>query len=224
MEIVKQETVKEVHSDDYTYNSRNINSKANAGLALGITGTALAGLALFSGKGKNWLGGGANEPNININSIGGASTFAGPTAFEAWQKECEDTVALQKGLYEWALASQNQRFNDRQTLDSELFGLYKSQIDADFGLYKNQRDSFDVLNAKVASLESRVAVNEAIRPYQDKLLQCEIDKAFTASINYSDRLNCRNIKGELVLPSTPTITGYGSYNPCSCPSTTQAAG
>lgn len=37
------------------------------------------------------------------------------------------------------------RFNDRQTINAEMFGLYKSQIDADFGLYKSQRDGFDIL-------------------------------------------------------------------------------
>ena len=42
----------------------------------------------------------------------------------------------------------NTRFNDRQTLNQELFGVYKSQIDADFGLYKSTRDAFDASTAK----------------------------------------------------------------------------
>lgn len=54
-----------------------------------------------------------------------------PTAFQAWEKGCEDTLALQSGLYNWALTQQNQRFQDRQTLNNELFGVYKSQVDAD---------------------------------------------------------------------------------------------
>ena len=28
------------------------------------------------------------------------------------------------------------------------------------------------------------------------------------------RRTCRMITGELVLPNTPTVTGYPSYNPC----------
>ena len=28
---------------------------------------------------------------------------------------------------------------------------------------------------------------------------------------------CKMIQGELVLPSTPTVTGYPSYNACVCP-------
>lgn len=97
------------------------------------------------------------------------------------------------------------------------FGLYKSQVDGDFalyksirdlydnqteklnnasfGLYKNQRDGFDALNARISCLEKEVAVGAAIRPYQDRLIQCEIDKAFTASINYTDRLDCPQHQG-----------------------------
>lgn len=46
-----------------------------------------------------------------------------------------------------------------------MFGLYKSQIDADFGPYKSQRDGFDVTNARVSELEKEVAVLRATRPY-----------------------------------------------------------
>lgn len=52
--------------------------------------------------------------------------------------------------------------------------------------------------------------------HQDKLIQCEIEKAYTAGINYTDRKTCRMISGEVVLPNTPTVTGFGSYNPCAC--------
>lgn len=30
------------------------------------------------------------------------------------------------------------------------------------------------------------------------------------------RRTCRMISGEVVLPNTPTVTGYVSYNPCDC--------
>jgi hypothetical protein len=68
-----------------------------------------------------------------------------------------------------------------------------------------------------------VAINSAVRPYQDKLIQCEIDKAFTAGINYTDRKTCNVIYGEVVLPSTPTITGYVGANQCGCPRVVAAA-
>ena len=55
----------------------------------------------------------------------------------------------------------------------------------------------------------------AIRPYQDALLNAKIEQnALIADFNLSRR-TCRMITGELVLPSTPTVTGYASYSPCS---------
>lgn len=108
------------------------------------------------------------------------------------------------------------------------FGLYKSQRDGNdklkdamvqqgFGLYKSQRDGYDALNEKYAAkfneLDKKVAVMEAIRPYQDKLL-----------MDYTDKKTCKCIYGQLVLPSTPTVTGYGSYQGCNCVSSGTPAG
>lgn len=223
---------------------------AGTGLGLGIAGTALGLLALGrAGNGLNLFGNGSYNSgmpqNVNINT--GSRDFGerwcngvnAPTAFQTWEKSCEDTLALQKGLYDWALAQQSQRFSDRQTIDSELFSLYKSQVDADFGLYKSTRDGFDVLSAKhnqdtfnlyksqrdandcirkeLSDLKAQVAINAAIRPYQDKLIQCEIDKAFTAGVNYTDRKTCKAIYGQVTLPNTPTVTGYVGANACGCP-------
>lgn len=229
----------------YGYNRHNVVGKANAGLTLGIVGAVLGGAALLNRRnGFNLFGNGYNsagsDANIAIATCSNTgSGYTAPTAFQAWEKTCEDTLALQKGLYDWALVQQSQRFADRQTIDSELFGLYKSQIDADFGLYKStrdgfdaiiakhnqdsfdlykgQRDNFDALSARLSNLETQVAVNSAIRPYQDKLIQCEIDKAYTTGINYTDRKTCKMITGQVVLPNTPTVTGFGSY--CCYPST-----
>lgn len=62
----------------------------------------------YNGAGMNYDGG-------NRRDVNGA-----PTAFQAWEKSCEDTLALQGGLYQWALTQQNQRFED-----SSLFYLSK---------------------------------------------------------------------------------------------------
>ena len=234
----------------YSY-GRNVNSKANAGLTLGIIGTVLGGAALLGRRnsGFNLFGNsgygtsGGSDANIAIASCGvpgGANGITAPTAFQAWGKGCEDTLALQAALYNQALNYQNNRFADRQQLNSELFNIYKTQVDADLGLYKSTRDALDVVNAthnrdafqlyksqrdaddalaqRISNLEQQVAINTAIRPYQDKLIQCEIDKAYTAGINYTDRKTCKMIVGQVVLPNTPTVTGFGSY--CCCPAAT----
>lgn len=250
MEIIEKqvEKVKEVPTDGYYGDGRrDVNGKANAGLTLGIIGTALGAWALFGNRRSSGLlglaGSGMGGSNININGLetglGAANGVTSPSAFQAWEKSCEDTLALQKGLYDWALVQQSQRFADRQTLNSELFSVWKNQIDADFGLYKSTRDSFDVMAAKqnqdafnlyksqrdaddgirkeLSDLKAQVAINAAVRPYQDKLIQCEIDKAFTAGINYTDRKTCKAIYGEVCLPNTPVVTGYVGANQCGCP-------
>lgn len=255
MEIIEKEKIVERPEgyENYGPTRRDINGKANAGLTLGIIGTALGAWALFGNRRAGLLGGvsGSGMPsNININGLetgiaGGSNGVNAPTAFQAWEKGCEGTLALQGGLYQWALTQQNQRFQDRQTIDSELFGVYKSQVDADFGLYKSTRDGFDVLTAQhnrdafnlyksqrdaddsimkeLSDLKAQVAINAAVRPYQDKLIQCEIDKAFTAGINYTDRKTCNVIYGQVCLPNEPTITGYVGANQCGCPRIVTAA-
>lgn len=94
-----------------------------------IIGTALGAWALFGNRRSSVIGGLGTSgsgmldgANININGLSTAGNgITSPSAFQAWEKGCEDTLALQKGLYDWALVQQSQRFADRQTIDSELF-------------------------------------------------------------------------------------------------------
>lgn len=171
---------------------------AGAGLGLGIAGTALGLLALGRNGGFNLFGNNSNVPeNVNINTISGTNGLGAPTTFQVWEKTCEDALASQKALYDFALLNQSQRFSDRQTLDQELFGIYKSQIDADFGLYKSTRDTFDSVTAKqnsdafalyksqrdaddalaarISALETKQAVNDAIDPWRAKVLDMKIN-------------------------------------------------
>ena len=248
METETKEIIKEkeyVHGDgcgwrDSYYNRHGVDNSARA---LGIVGTVAGGIALLRSMRGGLFGGNYGTPenvNINANMGGAGGSHIAPTAFEAYSHECEDVLALTNEIWGLKVNTQDQMYRHRDTDINEKFQLWKSQVDADFGLYKSTRDGFDALTAKhnadvfalykgnrdgfdalasrIAELEKKVAVNEAVRPYQDKLLQCRIDEAYTASVNYTDRRTCRAIMGELVLPSTPTVTGYASYNPCSCPS------
>lgn len=181
--------------------------------ALGLSIGALGLMLLNGGLGFNW--------GNNWNNCNGCNNS--PSAFQAWQKECEDNVALTSAIYQGRITELNERFADRQTINQEMFGLYKSQIDADFMLYKGQRDNYDVLANKISELEKQVAIGNAVRPYQDKLIMCEINDARKDAQYSLDRRTCRMISGELVLPSTPTVTGYPSYNPCSCTISTASA-
>lgn len=76
---------------DGMYGRRDVNGKANAGLTLGIIGTALGAWALFGnrrsagvlGTGTGLMGDGST--NINVVGVGAGNGTA-PTAFQAWAK------------------------------------------------------------------------------------------------------------------------------------------
>lgn len=207
----------------------------NAGLTLGIIGTALgAGAWLLGGNNRSVFGslGGSNMPeNVNINTYGANSSSNQPTALQVMEKECADEVKLLTDMFGLKLDTANKFYAMRETDIAEKFSmykgateainaenrramqaefnLYKSQIDADFGLYKNQRDQYDALQAKYCDLDKKVAVMEALTPYKEKLMMA-----------YVNEKTCNCLRGQLVLPSTPVVSGYGSYGcNCTAPST-----
>ena len=173
------------------------NAKGNAGLTLGIIGTSLAGLMALGNGGIGSLLG------------GGSQNCPGVPHGELWneRKEQADFVELTKQYYESQIAT-------NAKIDKSFFDLYKFNVDNSFGLYKGQRDQADAIFAKIADVEKKVDIMSAVRPYQDALINAKIDNvALVGDFNLARR-TCRMITGELVLPSTPTVTGYASYSPC----------
>ena len=185
------------------------NAKGNAALTTGIIGTALGGiLAMKEGLFNGILGGPGPRQDSGIPH--------GELYNE--RKEQEDINALTKQFYEGVIASQanvNQKFFDLYKMNVDTsFGLYKNHVDDSFALYKGQRDTKDDLLAKINEVDKKVDTMAAVRPYQDALINCKIDNvALVSDFNLAKR-TCRMIQGELVLPSTPTVTGYASYSPC----------
>lgn len=182
------------HHDKYA-----TKAKANAGLTTGIIGTSLAGLLALGAIGKGGgllnLGGGCPNPGVPQGELYNE------------RKETQDYIELTKQYYEAQIATNNK-------IDKNFFDLYKFGVDNSFNLYKGQRDQADVLMGKIADVEKKVDIMAAIRPYQDALINNKIDNvALVGDFNLARR-TCRMITGELVLPSTPTVTGYASYNPC----------
>ena len=194
------------------------NAKGNAALTTGIIGTALGGiLAMKEGLFNGILGGpGPRDCGIPHGELYNE------------RKEQEDINALTKQFYEGVIASQanvNQKFFDLYKMNVDTsFGLYKNHVDDSFALYKGQRDTKDDLLAKINEVDKKVDMMAAVRPYQDALINCKIDNvALVSDFNLAKR-TCRMIQGELVLPSTPTVTGYASYSPCNpMPTTTTGA-
>lgn len=108
-----------------------------------------------------------------------------------------------------------------------LFGVYidgRNRTDAlieknntdHFNLYKYTRDADDDIRKELSDLKAELAVTKAILPYQDKLIQCEMEKMFTAGINYTDRKTCNVIYGVVTLPNEPTVTGLVGRNAYGC--------
>lgn len=188
------------------------NGKANAALTTGIIGTSLAGLLTL---GKGGLG--------NLFGCGNANTCGTPanvTTEDLYveRKECQDYIDLTKQYYQGQLLNQRELTNAffdsyKQNADSS-FGLYQKIVDSSFGLYKNQRDIKDDLISKIDSVDKKVDMMAAVRPYQDALINAKIDNNALMSDYNLSRRTCRMIQGELVLPSTPEVTGYASFTPC----------
>lgn len=125
-------------------NRRDVNGKANAGLTLGIIGTALGAWALFGNR--------RSTPASILGGAGGGIT----------------------------------------------------------------RDADDDIRKEISELKAELAVTKAIRPYQDKLIQCEMERMFTAGINYTNQKTCNVIYGVVTLPNEPTVTGLVGRNANGC--------
>ena len=216
---------KKIYEDGKKHDDYASKAIGNAGLTLGIIGTALGAGAWLLGGNRNVFGslGGSTMPeNVNINAYGANASSNQPTALQVMEKECADEVKLLNDMFGLKLDTANKFYAMRETDIAEKFYMYKgatdasngenrramqaefnlckSQIDADFGLYKNQRDQYDALQAKYSDLDKKIAVMEALTPYKEKLMMA-----------YVNEKCCRKIDGQLVLPSTPVISGYGSY-------------
>lgn len=224
---------KVVEKKIYEDGKKEYASKGLAGTALGIGIGGLA-LALLNGNGRSVFGslGNGMPDNVNINTYGGmTASNTAPTALEVMEKECDDEVKLLTYMFGMKLDTANKFYAMRETDIAEKFsmykgandainaenrramqaefGLYKSQVDADFGLYKNQRDQYDALQAKYSDLDKKVAIMEALTPYKEKLMMA-----------YVKENTCNCLRGQLMLPNTPVLQGYGSYSGCNCGTTT----
>lgn len=219
MEPIIKET-KIIHGDDYG-GGGNTRAKANWALGLGIFGAAAGGAALARQGGIGGIIGGGAAPSTHVTYNTGPAVC--PTSVLV--KECDDVLALTKGYYDLTISGMRQAAQAREVDVAEKFGLFinnRNSIDQlrdktndeFFSLYKYTRDKDDETSDKISALESQVAVNAAIRPYQDKLIQCEIEKSFAWLKNYVDSNLCNVIRGVNVLPLTPEVTGVYSQTCC----------
>lgn len=120
---------------------------AGTALGLGIAGTALA---LLNGNGLFGWGKARNEDMY------------------LERKECQDYVDLTKEFY----AGRIQSIRD----SADVFYNMESKLNsAAFKLYKSQRDNYDVLADRIAKLETKASITDAVEPWRDQVLQMKIN-------------------------------------------------
>lgn len=120
---------------------------AGSALGLGIAGTALA---LLNGNGLFGWGKTRNEDMY------------------LERKECQDYVDLTKEFY----AGRIQSIRD----SADVFYNMESKLNsAAFRLYKSQRDNYDVLADRIAKLETKASITDAVEPWRDQVLQMKIN-------------------------------------------------
>ena len=189
------------------------NGKANAGLALGIIGTALSamntlggGMALFGHGCQGWGGRNANYGSYPSTDVAALC-----------QKENEDNVALTRGIYDMRITDLKEKYAARSVINEEMFGLYK-----------NQRDEDDKIKAHVAKLEREIGEMKAVEPYKDALIEARF-KHEGLSRWASDQMMVLYMNGTFmpqkvanITPGSTTVsyTDRPIYNPvlpCFCP-------
>lgn len=184
-----------------------------------IIGTSLAGLlALGGNNGQGLLGNllGGNNGNKCPNNQNGNYVMTQEELYLE-RKQCDNYIDITKQYYQGAID-----FN--KSLTDSFFAAYERDVKNSFDLYKLNRDTKDELSRRIEDIDKKVDIMAAVRPYQDALINEKINcNAMIADFNLARR-TCRMIQGELVLPSTPTVTGYASYNPCNCGQMTTQTG
>lgn len=173
----------------------------NAGLTLGIIGTSLAALNIIGG-GNGILG------NVLGNNNAKAAAAPCPMPFtpeDAYIERtmCQNYLDLTKQFYDGKIA-------EIKDLHDAFYRLDKQDTDNSFALYKNQRDIKDDLSSQISSLNAKVDVMAAVRPYQDALINAKIDNVAQVADFNLFRRTCKMLTGELVLPDT-SISGFPSY-------------
>lgn len=224
-DIIKEKETKVVHESDH-----HKDTTARTLGVIGTIGTGLLAAGALSKGGFGWFNGNGCGRNVDDQGYG---CGCGTSAFNAYSKECQDILDLTNAMWGLKVNTMTQAKEAREVDVAEKFSLWKSQVDADFGLYKSTRDGFDVLNnrfnremfeqykytrdsfdkanERIAKLETDVAVNASIRPYQDKLIMCKMQELYDSAINYVDRKTCKMLTGVVTLPTEPQVTGLVSY-------------
>ena len=144
-----------------------IERKARSGNTLGTIGTVFGATAFAQNTGLlgGLFGGGRNMEQAEINRLS--------------EKECNDYIELTKGWYEGQIANLK-----------DLYAIRQNDIAEKFSLYQNGNATTKALQAQIDELKQKVAVSEAVRPYQDKILMDAIAREANERCCADQRIVC----------------------------------
>lgn len=179
--------------------------KTNAALTLGIIGTGLA--ALQGGNGNGLLGGlfGGNQAN----------NCGGPTAWQAWQKECEDNVALTSAIWQTRVTDLNEKFDLYTRLNNKITDLEKKEVATEVALPL----MFQIADANAQKYADACCCRgekEMLR--MDMNLQRQLDHKIDGELRYAYSNLCAPVPSIAPLYCSPfTPNGSGTtYSGCNC--------
>lgn len=182
--------------------------KTNAALTLGIIGTGLAALNNSGCNGGGGLLGGL---------LGGCNKCQdGPTAFQAWQKECEDNVALTSAIWSTRVTDLQEKFDLYTRLDNKITDLEKKEVATATAL---------PLMFQLAKVNAeRYSDDCCCKTQKDMLmldanLQRQIDHKIDGELKYAYSNLCApvpNISPLYCTPFTPVGSGTCYNRGCDC--------
>lgn len=144
-----------------------VERKARSGNTLGTIGTIFGATAFAQNSGLlgGLFGGGRNFEQAEINQLR--------------DKESNDYVELTKGWYEGQIANLK-----------DLYAIRQNDIAEKFSLYQNDNANTKALQAQIDELKTKIAVGEAVRPYQDKILMDAIAREANERCCADQRIVC----------------------------------
>lgn len=144
-----------------------VERKARSGNTLGTIGTIFGATAFAQNSGLlgGLFGGGRNFEQAEINQLR--------------DKESNDYVELTKGWYEGQIANLK-----------DLYAIRQNDIAEKFSLYQNDNANSKALQAQIDELKTKIAVGEAVRPYQDKILMDAIAREANERCCADQRIVC----------------------------------
>lgn len=144
-----------------------VERKARSGNTLGTIGTIFGATAFAQNSGLlgGLFGGGRNFEQAEINQLR--------------DKESNDYVELTKGWYEGQIANLK-----------DLYAIRQNDVAEKFSLYQNDNANAKALQAQIDELKTKIAVGEAVRPYQDKILMDAIAREANERCCADQRIVC----------------------------------